>query len=266
VRKGEGWGLALFGGATLFLVLIGAARTYNFPASLFPAPPSVAVCDAACAADLAAQQHMALAAWAMVSISVLAFGLSVATIYFIRENLREARAVSREAGRSARAAEEAVVAAREIGVAQVRAYLAITNILLLPGDALTEIKVTYANSGQSPSKEIKVSAEVYVETSAKITDPYQRLAGVGSVPSRRVPALPVGGVATATLFSRQVFGDAAMEQLIEGGNVRVHVQGTIRYKDVFGAEHAEAFHYIKGFYTPIQEHPAEGYELRVAPS
>lgn len=102
--------------------------------------------------DLKAQQDMAEWAFAMFVASALGVVITGAATYWVAMTLHETRRLVNEAEKTTKAAEETTKTTREIGEAQVRAYVA----PLIPGIAFDEslrpnFRVRLANTGNSPA-------------------------------------------------------------------------------------------------------------------
>ncbi|MEO3389151.1 hypothetical protein [Mesorhizobium sp. CAU 1741] len=111
-----------------------------------------------------------LAQWAMAVFSVAATVLTAVgvvliwrTLVYTRRAAEAAAATVEEAKNATTAAKDAVAETRRIGEAQVRAYLGIEACTLERGtgdDFL--LKIAVKNSGQSPARDVTISAQVSV--------------------------------------------------------------------------------------------------------
>lgn len=102
------------------------------------------------AADLKAQQEMAT--WAHLMFIVTGAG-----VIFIAQTLDATRAAVREAKDATKAAQDAVDVTREIGEAQVRAYLTVAHAMIRFEDRTPRLFLTIRNAGQSPARNIRIS-------------------------------------------------------------------------------------------------------------
>jgi len=94
------------------------------------------------------------AGWVSAGATCLGVVLVAATLYFTHRTLNEAKAATEAANRT-------VLATREIGRAQVRAYLVVRAVRTSQwmANSLT-VTPTISNEGQSPAKNIRVSARL----------------------------------------------------------------------------------------------------------
>ncbi|WDQ98172.1 hypothetical protein PSC71_13135 [Devosia sp. J2-20] len=115
------------------------------------------VADNTAALDLGAQRSMATAAWWMVAITIASGAVGTAGLYLIFRTLVEAK-------RSADAAEKAIIANQELGIAQVRAYLTVTEarVKVYDDDLGAYCEFTVQNSGQSPARQVTFMSSLTV--------------------------------------------------------------------------------------------------------
>jgi hypothetical protein len=132
----DGFGIAMLGLAAIMsmgLVLVGSIR--------MPTAPD----------DNSVQHSMAIAAWAMVWVSVLGGGIGAFSLYLIYKTLLAAQ-------QSAAAADANVAETRRIGEAQSRAYLSVAGATLIavPRSQHWQIEFKISNSGLSPARDIEI--------------------------------------------------------------------------------------------------------------
>lgn len=185
-------------------------------------------CLVAECSDLAAQRSMAIAAWVMAGLTLLATvvgGLSLALIFWTLI----------AAQRSATAAEQAVSVSREIGQQQMRAYVTITGIALhVQGNLFPEAVVTLVNSGQSPAQKVSLSITAAF-TSDDQTTKFVLNDYVSDLPAQ-LPTVVKISIPTSyfdTTFPR---------------GISVSMHGTASYSDVFRVAHSVRF----GFLLPTR--------------
>jgi|GEM_PF-4358537 len=120
--------------------------------------------------DLKAQQDMALWAFGMLLVSMVGVIITAAGTIYIAATLKEARETTKaakisaeEARKATITAQEAVAVAREMGAAQIRAYLAVREVGENPerrGDLTLEDKFKvvpfFINSGASPALNVRM--------------------------------------------------------------------------------------------------------------
>lgn len=183
---------------------------------------------------------MALAAWGMIIVTFVSAALGAWSLYLIRENLIEARKVSREAERSAKAAEDAILTTREMGMAQVRAYIAVTGVNFVKERMGWRISISMTNSGQTPADTVKAIAELIVVGRVEDNFVHEHFKGSGNTYLANIPA---GGSIEADVFVPDA--DTAGQQAIfdEGGAIRV--EGSIDYNTVFkGKRESEPLRFV----------------------
>jgi hypothetical protein len=245
-------GLGVLGGVALVAFLPG------MPWSTTIQPVGAATKDAL---DLAAQRSMASAAWFMVVVTCASSLVSGAGLYLIARTLGEAK-------RSADAAVESVIQAkattaaaelsaayaagtievtREMGKKQFRAYMAVTNVAVLPAEDTLDghyfdLSWILFNAGQSPARRLKltitVEAQVLADGAWTTHD--------SEVVTRFMADLPANqGLDDQRAFALDI-GDALIDGFDEHKG-RFLVHGQVNYGDVFGDWWSESFRFSKRF-------------------
>ena len=102
--------------------------------------------------------------WALGMLIVAAIETAITGlgVYLVYRTLREAQRSADEARRAADAAEKSINVTRNIGQAQVRAYLAIENIkaTFSSGGTFVDILFSISNSGNSPARNVNYHVDV----------------------------------------------------------------------------------------------------------
>lgn len=235
-------------------------------------PWSSTIWDATGNLDLAAQRSMAAAAWYMCTLTVVGTSLGAASLYLIRENLKEARKLTREAATSTKAAEDGVRAAmeanetaRQIGMAQARAYITVQGctLTLSPTPIIT---ATLVNSGQSPARTVSLQNDASM-TMRSDAEPEQREV---SLETRYFPDIAAGDTSSTT-FSvgtglwkpLEGEGEIVLELLgpVENFTIAANTDLVVGYKDVFDVWHEERISFririppaVGGWSVPQQMH------------
>lgn len=108
--------------------------------------------------DVRAQEQMAI--YALLMLVVTGIG-----VVYVAGTLNATRQTLSEAQRATRAAEEAVEVTRDIGQAQVRAYLTIAKVSFsIPADrSYQTVTITLLNSGQSPARKLNFYSRLTAE-------------------------------------------------------------------------------------------------------
>jgi hypothetical protein len=101
-------------------------------------------------ADLKTQQEMA--EWALAMLMATSIG-----VIYVGLTLEATRAAVREAKKATDAAMHAANITREIGEAQVRAYLTVAHAMIRFEDRTPRLFLTIRNAGQSPARNIRIS-------------------------------------------------------------------------------------------------------------
>jgi hypothetical protein len=226
----------------LGLTAIGVAAVLAVTVGIFTTYAPFGMVD-----DIDAQRSMAIAAWAMVIVTTIGLWIGFYTLWLLKKNLVEAELIRGEAKRSARAAEASVKAAlgttkvtRRIGQAQVRAYVAITEVHYFRGTSNSRVEVGLSNSGQSPARIVNITVYATLE--------YKPIGGewaeVATATSKRaIPSLAATSNATSHLveLDSQLPTLPFLETLEpDGGSARVTARVLVRYRDVFKGRRRES--------------------------
>ena len=196
--------------------------------------------------DLRAQQDMALwALWMFIAscFTVLVTGVG---IYYVREML--------EASRSAnRAAVRAVEVTRDIGQAEVRAYLGIESLTFgVDNERNVFLRVSARNFGQSPAIKVQAVFKIMGSTSLPKGGDYERGCFEGIFDIEMMPIGPGSSQKTV----KMVFTDSKVpNQFFDADNHIGHwsISAAIFSRDVFGEESSTfAFESYKGILTAGQ--------------
>lgn len=175
--------------------------------------------------DLQAQQEMAFWAFWMFSASVAGLVVSIAGLGLLLMSLMQTRTAIRDT--------------REIGEAQVRAYLTVTGgDFIVRSDGTIEFRVQMRNVGTSPSPECEVFAQA---SSPRITESEISAAlDYSDTVSLRTFFIPTGETWSRWITIKTPFPALASQYLYEGWSP-VKIEGQIRWKDVFGGQQMAEF-------------------------
>ena len=170
------------------------------------------------------------AQWLMALLSFAATGVSLWAVHLVRSTLQETR-------NTANAARESNVVAREVGEAQVRAYLTVTRIAVgYGGDLLTpHVAVTIKNSGQSPALMVSVA---YVASSVFNKKIDAQIVNPG------IKTYPLAKHIGANSESHYEFAVPKCNTLAKKtdpipDNIAFRIEGIIEYQTVFGVSRNE---------------------------
>lgn len=118
--------------------------------------------------DLIAQRSMSAAAWWMVVVTGIATLIGGLSLGLIALTLREARRSADAAIDAVDASRQAVIATREVGQAQVRAYLIVKSAsLTYESNGNVTIKYTLYNSGQTPARRVELRMDFWIDIHGK---------------------------------------------------------------------------------------------------
>ncbi|MEP3266419.1 MAG: hypothetical protein ABJM86_08825 [Hyphomicrobiales bacterium] len=110
--------------------------------------------------DLVAQTEMAIWAFWLLIVSTFALAFTAIGVWFIYRTLSITRETLTQATLTTKAANETVKVTREMGHAQIRAYLSIRNGNYSISGNDIRFDVCLANTGQSPSRRAKMSCKI----------------------------------------------------------------------------------------------------------
>ncbi|MEX0282123.1 MAG: hypothetical protein AB3N13_13150 [Arenibacterium sp.] len=114
--------------------------------------------------DLKAQRYMALWAFIMAVASLFGLGVTVVGLVFIYRTLKASE-------KATDAAVQSVAVSREIGEAQVRAYLSVDQATVeADNKGHLVLKVTLKNSGNSPARRVRQTTRVEFRTGVRPED------------------------------------------------------------------------------------------------
>ncbi|MEO8882863.1 MAG: hypothetical protein ABI377_05535 [Devosia sp.] len=196
--------------------------------------------------DLATQQQSAT--WATRSGLIAGAGLIVTGLglWFILQNLREARIITRQAVRAnrhsadsakaaadaANAANAAIAQGQHFGEAQLRAYLSSPEVTIsqLVVGKVPMIKASTKNTGQTPAFGIRsvMRAKTCANPETEKIDLM--------VPSQSVGVLGAGMFAHSVDSPGNKLTEAVLSDLVKG-EPQIVVAGMIVYRDIFGRRH-----------------------------
>jgi hypothetical protein len=233
--RSDDTGRWLFIGLCIGALIVMVAWGFEIIPTMDPA------CDEACqgSRDLSAQQSMASAAWAMILVTFVSAALGAWSLHLIRENLVETRKLVRDAERSARAAEEAINTTREMGIAQAKAYIAVTAVSFSKDDGNWLVRVALANSGQTPARTVKVS--VFLKVLTRVGEDFEREV-LNSIGHEYLTTLPASAVIEAEVQVSDQGDEAADVLYNRGGAVRIY--GAVAFDTVFGRREEEEFSFV----------------------
>ena len=115
--------------------------------------------------DLTAQQEMEDWAWWVMVLGILQFLATIITLGFVKLTLDATLAAVKGTNVAAKAAQDANAIAREVGEAQVRAYLRIELVKTcvttdLSGKKKAQITLVYVNTGNSTAYDVRIAYKV----------------------------------------------------------------------------------------------------------
>ena len=184
--------------------------------------------------DLAAQRSMAMAAWWMVGITGASSVVGAAGLFLIFHTLREAR-------RSADAAHATVETAREIGVAQTRAYITVVKARLkIYEDGLgAYCDLEVLNSGQSPALQLETRGTLRATVWGQRTDD-EVWSCESDLPHSDVPAGSTNETGLMFVKDLEEMGTlSALRETIPYLTFGLAI--FVSYTDVFGIRRSDAF-------------------------
>ena len=196
--------------------------------------------------DLIAQRSMSAAAWWMVVITGSSTMVGGLGLYLIARTLQEAKRSADAAELAVQASQQAIVTAREMGQAQVRAYLIVTELETSYNSGGTPrehfISATFENSGETPAGKIYVEIEVFAGTDdrTKASILYR---------SETVSDLATGKAAKVAFWTDKI---AAVPGNGDTSFWEVELVLTITYEDVFGQDREIVTRYFDYQYAPIE--------------
>ena len=184
------------------------------------------------------------AQWAMVVLSFFALCVSAWAVWLLRGTLK----ATREAVRSA---DDAVTATKEVGQAQVRAYVTINSVsAFIDGQNRPKVEVSIKNNGASPAKNIKVIVMCDIGPASVVPDGFDNLAADAAKVLNNGPrrfqtetraSLPFDFASSAEANRAISFAplqdDAVLALTPPPSIFRAFVE--IRYIDVFGLDRIE---------------------------
>lgn len=233
IANAAAWHLLMLGAG----VLLGVILVAFLPGMPWSATVEPIGATAAEALDLSAQRSMASAAWFMVIISAASSSVGAAGLYLIARTLREAKRSADAADLAVKASLGAVQSAKEIGQAQVRAYVSISGCWLDATDEPVELRYIFQNSGQTPASNIWATYQVFIgddeDSNAQTDDDGETRSDLSSG-QRRDAVHALSEKATNRL--RELTGMRRRAYF--------YVQIEVLFDDVFGQAHsAEARYY-----------------------
>jgi hypothetical protein len=197
-------------------------------------------------ADLKAQMDMAFWAKLMFIATTASLGISLLGLYFLMLSLRQTR--------------EAISTDREVGHAQVRAYVDVTPLgmdMIAEGKALT-VHFKIENTGQSPAKRLQYIAYAFLAEPKLVADTKTLV----------VPIVDIKHGGSTIKAGGHIFGDASTDGPLAKSDIdmmadctthRMYVAGLITYLDVFNTEQWTKFcYYIQAGNGPIKVQGREG--------
>lgn len=196
--------------------------------------------------DLYAQQDMAKWAFWMLVASAITLGVSIAGVWFVKRTLDATLVAVKETGKATRAMIDANEIASKSAEWQLRAYVSIINIKLLPhspdGPHALKATVSFKNTGQTPA--LDLAARLYIAVGAGDSLANMPLIEheTGDNPSRAVLG---SGVDNQISHITQITRFPASE--IMSGDFTVVIHGFIEYWDVFKKRRETRFRH---FHSP----------------
>ena len=197
-------------------------------------------------ADLQAQKDMAIWAKYMFFASLVGIPIAILGLFYVRRTLHEARLTTA-------AALEGAEIARQIGQAQVRAYLNISGGRYEAYTPMIRFHLDIANLGNSPATNIRLKVKVYSEININRAGKFPmmdlvyhegRLFGVANITAT---ATTVHAAFIAPESSNAEHYDTLYDTIVRGGWFKLSCE--LIWKDVFEEWHAETFN-LKSDYPP----------------
>lgn len=171
-----------------------------------------------------ATQSMKNAAWLSFVAVAIGTGLLVWTLRLTRQANKAAR--------------DAVDVTREMGEAQVRAYISVSQVLVEPPQAGSHLVVKWKikNYGNSPAKAVVARSVLSLDA----YDPESRNLEIRNALSRK--CVPIGAGASFVLekVSENILSVTDVEAIRNGG-LRIAFGGHVTYRDAFGKKHGVIF-------------------------
>lgn len=187
--------------------------------------------------DLDAQREMANWAegmlWATLFVGGATIFITALGAFWVKRTLDQTK-------EAVRVADDAVVVSREIGQAQARAYISITDPKLIDFEIGKKPKIglPFKNTGQTPAKRLEViyNLEAISPTSApKIYFERRFKSSSSDVGAGAEKPMSVDG---ADIISQDVWENFINQKIV------FRASGIIRYFDVFGKRHFTVFCYV----------------------
>lgn len=202
------------------------------------------------ARDTLAQWIAGLAAIGSVAVSIWAVRL-------VRVTLNETRKTTNAAIKAADAASEANNVSREMGEAQVRAYLFCKSGIFEVHSHYMSFAPTLYNTGQSPARNISIKAKVRINEANIVSGVVYSETSEGGCSS-----IPAGGQEPGYVvwligqFQPKIF------DRIWGGPVEIEIVGKVKWLDVFDRQQEVVFSFHS---DPAKEHMSydEGEAVRM---
>lgn len=257
---GEGAGKWLFIGLTIGALLM--LVSFGLPETVvgIVAPD----CGDACLRDLdlAAQQGMSKAAWAMFAVTALSVGVGAVSLWLIWKNLVETRRIVLEAQATTRAAERSNDTMVTVARQQSRAYLDVVGATFQPTGDQHRLRLKYVNSGQTPARTPSATVAWAIEYQRRVGDWHP--IGLTSQKSW-IAAVPAGGGDELTVLAVDPKAvDPWQLEEAQQHKMRYVLRGLFQYQDVFGDWHETQFQFRSDQatifalllnYPPPGEHP-----------
>lgn len=183
--------------------------------------------------DLSAQQEMARWAFYMLAVSSAGLVITAVGIYYVRDTLIETR--------------KSVQVTREIGEAQVRAYLSIRPTVIpsmegAPLDHRRSFEVEIENAGLTPAR--NVNAVVYADWLPRnLPSPCPNLVRMRDGSTQADLTIAAGSSISASAETKLTDLDFLTKDTNAGPTVP-HLYGIVWYNDVFGRPHRTRFAFV----------------------
>jgi len=191
--------------------------------------------------DLDAQRDMADWTFFMLVASSAGVLVTAIGVIYVALTLRETRAAVREAEAATKAAEAAVDVTRDVGIAQIRAYVAITKFVFrVSPNNKPCFEIMFANAGQSPTRNIEI--RIIFSVTETLANPriYESRELIHTMPDL-VPGQE---------RERKITGFPLPENhpvLIGKGPKHLLVLTIAKYVDVFGGEREDPFRHTAAY-------------------
>lgn len=173
--------------------------------------------------DLQAQQDMAYWAFLMFVASALSLPVSIGGLLLLLRSLRQT--------------ERAISTDREVGHAQVRAYVSIEPSVIgeIKVGGIIEGDLKFSNTGQSPAYKVRYVARIFIEDESFSETESDIIAAIPDE-NKLGSIIPANGSIEGDAASDAPLTRDDIEAVMVSGSKRVYLVCVVTYHDVFGLE------------------------------